>query len=373
MPDGVLWALGAFLVAVGTAIVLRPFLKHSVQSRNPSTLLPPKDGQKSSDLTKAAKQYLKAAEQGDAAAQYNLGIMYDHGRGVPQDYTKAAVWYQRAAEQGYAPAQFNLGVAYYDGQGVPKDDVIAAFWYRKAAEQGDATAQFNLGAVHFDRQGVEQDYAEAYFWLNLAALGKPEGIKVDELDKMKNEAASHLGDSVLAHAKERARAWLEEHNSVAVTSPGLSDGPPVGKFRKICLPPLHKRAYGQYRGSGSLVVEDRCIRISGKHVQSLGARWGIGICIAICSAVLTGGAVIVGFIPIYLLVEYVFLTREDLAVPWAAVRAFAVDPKRNCVAIAFNGPPFTSPIMYVSDEWNSIARSLRKRLPERDCTPHITL
>ena len=53
---------------------------------------------------------LQSARQGNAAAQFNLGLMYDSGRGVRQDYTKAVQWYRKAAEQGVAEAQYNLGV-----------------------------------------------------------------------------------------------------------------------------------------------------------------------------------------------------------------------------------------------------------------------
>ena len=70
--------------------------------------------------------------------------MYDNGRGVKQDYIKAVEWYQRAAEQGVADAQYNLGVMYYNGQGVKQDYIKAVEWYQKAAEQGHAEAQFNL-------------------------------------------------------------------------------------------------------------------------------------------------------------------------------------------------------------------------------------
>ena len=52
---------------------------------------------------------LQAAEQGNAKAQYNLGVRYDNGLGVRQDYTQAVQWYRKAAEQGDAEAQFNLG------------------------------------------------------------------------------------------------------------------------------------------------------------------------------------------------------------------------------------------------------------------------
>lgn len=49
-----------------------------------------------------------AAGQGDVHAQYNLGLMYANGTGVPQDYNEAAKWFRLAAEQGHASAQYNL-------------------------------------------------------------------------------------------------------------------------------------------------------------------------------------------------------------------------------------------------------------------------
>ena len=53
----------------------------------------------------------------------------------------------QAAAQGNAAAQYNLGVMYANGEGVPKDDAQAVQWYRKAAEQGDAKAQYKLGVM----------------------------------------------------------------------------------------------------------------------------------------------------------------------------------------------------------------------------------
>src|ERR1039458_7345977 len=64
------------------------------------------------------------------------------GDGVPTDEIKAVEWYQKSADQGYAAAQFNLGFRYANGRGVPKDDIQAVEWYKKTAEQGDAKAQF---------------------------------------------------------------------------------------------------------------------------------------------------------------------------------------------------------------------------------------
>ena len=59
-----------------------------------------------------------------------------NGQGVPQDYAEAVKWYRKAADQGYAAAQTNLGLMYAHGQGVPQDYVEAVKWYRKAADQG---------------------------------------------------------------------------------------------------------------------------------------------------------------------------------------------------------------------------------------------
>lgn len=64
----------------------------------------------------------KAADQGYALAQSGLGILYKHGKGVPQDYQQAAKWYQKAADQGLAIAQYSLGKFYIDGNGVTQDD-----------------------------------------------------------------------------------------------------------------------------------------------------------------------------------------------------------------------------------------------------------
>ena len=73
------------------------------------------------------------------------------------------------AEEGVAEAQYNLGLRYAAGAGVPQNDVQALRWFRLAAEQGHADAQFNLGTMYFNGLGVPQDYVQAYLWFNLAA------------------------------------------------------------------------------------------------------------------------------------------------------------------------------------------------------------
>ena len=111
----------------------------------------------------------RLVEQGDADAQYSLGAMYAHGRGVPEDDAEAVKWLRMAAEQGVAKAQFNLGVMYHLGEGVPEDVVEAVKWYRMAAEQGDADAQSELGFMYANGRGVPEDDAEAVKWYRMAA------------------------------------------------------------------------------------------------------------------------------------------------------------------------------------------------------------
>ena len=111
----------------------------------------------------------RAAEQGDAVGQYNLGNRYFIGLGVEQDKAEAVKWYRKAAEQGHATAQINLGGCYYDGEGVEQDKEEAVKWYRKAAEQGDVIAQIKLGYCYQNGEGVEQDKEEAVKWCRKAA------------------------------------------------------------------------------------------------------------------------------------------------------------------------------------------------------------
>ena len=69
-------------------------------------------------------------------AQFNLGLMYANGRGVPQDDSQAVVWYKKAAEQGHPIAQYNLGAMYAKGVGMPQNDKLAYILFNMAASKG---------------------------------------------------------------------------------------------------------------------------------------------------------------------------------------------------------------------------------------------
>jgi len=121
------------------------------------------------DYATALSEWRPLAEQGNAAAQYNLGNLYYDGKGVPKDLKKAEYWYSKSSELGFADAQLTLGFMYANGQGVTQDCKRAIYWTHKAAEQGTAAAQTNLGNKYNEGKCVPQDYNQAVYWYTKAA------------------------------------------------------------------------------------------------------------------------------------------------------------------------------------------------------------
>ncbi len=135
------------------------------------------------------------------------------GKGVPQNDSKAVEWYRKAAEQGYARAQCNLGWMYDNGKGVSQNDSKAVEWYRKAAEQGYATAQNNLGWMYKNGEGVEKNPETAYMWFYLAVTNGYEKARkgIDDLESKGLLNMRELSSAEIQRAKERARQFMEEH------------------------------------------------------------------------------------------------------------------------------------------------------------------
>ena len=136
--------------------------------------------------------------------------MYDNGQGVAKDQVEAVKWYRKAAEQGFAFAQFNLGLMYGNGQGVPKNQVEAIIWYRKAAGQGYADAQNLLGVIYEDGRGVPKDRVEAVKWYTLAAeLGKGE-TKKDAMGWL-DEISKKMTPAQLEKSQRLVREWFQKY------------------------------------------------------------------------------------------------------------------------------------------------------------------
>ncbi len=93
------------------------------------------------DYSTAASLYRLSALEGDTDSMYQLGVLFQMGRGVSKDHSKAVEWYKKAAEQGHVKAQFNLGAMYESGWGTTPDYKMAYDYYRKAAAQGHDRAE----------------------------------------------------------------------------------------------------------------------------------------------------------------------------------------------------------------------------------------
>lgn len=87
------------------------------------------------DYARAVLEWMPIASQGHVLAQYNLGLLYFRGYGVPQSNSEAVKWWRKAAEQNHVKAQQWLGWAYANGRGVAEDFQEAGKWFRAAAEQ----------------------------------------------------------------------------------------------------------------------------------------------------------------------------------------------------------------------------------------------
>lgn len=120
----------------------------------------------------AMKWFRLSAEQGNLDAMLALGNSYSDDNNP----VEAVKWYKRAAELGKSQAQLALASCLFDGEGIGKDQKQAVYWYRRAAEQGLAYAQFRLGECYQDGSGVQKDIQEAKKWYRLAAQ-KDEYIK----------------------------------------------------------------------------------------------------------------------------------------------------------------------------------------------------
>jgi TPR repeat protein len=117
----------------------------------------------------AVQHYRRAAEESYAPAQTSLGLLYEDGRGVPQDPVTAMRWYRLAAIQSYPPADTAIGLLHLEGQGTRRDEREAARWFRQSADRGDPLGQLMLGRLFQQGRGVVADEVAAADWIARAA------------------------------------------------------------------------------------------------------------------------------------------------------------------------------------------------------------
>ena len=103
------------------------------------------DAYQRGDFVTALSEWKPLAESGDARAQFNLGVLFDQGKGVPLSHVAAVHWWRRSAEAGYSSAQHNLANSLIAGDGVARDYGAAIAWLEQASNSGLAGAKYTLG------------------------------------------------------------------------------------------------------------------------------------------------------------------------------------------------------------------------------------
>ncbi len=119
----------------------------------------------------ALQEFQEAANQGDAAAESNLGLMYARGLGVEENGTKALALYQQSAKKGYADAMINMGSLYTTGnKDVKKNAQLGIYWYEQAMKAGKkGEGAYNIGLIYCFGRGVEKNYTAAAKYFNIGA------------------------------------------------------------------------------------------------------------------------------------------------------------------------------------------------------------
>lgn len=144
-----------------------------------------------SDFAGAVKEWRPLADKGDADAQFNMGQAYKLGRGVPKDLRIAQSWYEKAAAQGHAQAQSNLGLILFQtgdrGKAMP--------WLKLASDKGDARAQYVYGTALFNGDLVAKDWPRAYALMSRAAASglPPAGDSLKQMDQYMPAAERQKG------------------------------------------------------------------------------------------------------------------------------------------------------------------------------------
>ena len=151
------------------------------------------------DYQTAMSLWKPMAEQGNAEAQYNIGVMYNRGQGVAEDPVTALKWYRLAADQGHAKALYNIGEAYRTGRGVDRNMGETVKWYQKAADLDYPNAQYALGLLNISGQGLEKNepaglklvraaaqggFADAEYMMGMAYLKGFGGLIIDEAEAL---------------------------------------------------------------------------------------------------------------------------------------------------------------------------------------------
>lgn len=181
----------------------------------------PEDGRRAYDaghFTDAMGIWSELSRQGNAEAEFGMGLLYDLGNGMPENADLAFSYYKMAAEAGLPAAEFNVGAMYDSGRGVAQSSRNAALWYAKAAVQGHHRAQFDLGLLYEQGEGVPRNPDAAVAWFREAAdsglSAAATRLKVLEATAQKRPAGQLSGVTLVSPARDATFSLNDDHPTV---------------------------------------------------------------------------------------------------------------------------------------------------------------
>ena len=191
------------------------------------------------------RRIIVEARAGNPEAQFNLGVLYQRGEGLPQNDEQAFFWFQSAAEQNYPQAQHNLATAYAEGRGIARNYPKAAEWFAKSAEAGLSQSQFSLGALH--EGGLitgEPNLIEARRWYE-RALAQGDTRASERLAAL--DAAAPPADTASANTADVAigRAEIRQIQTL-LSRMNFNPGPADGQMGKRTADAI--RLYQKFAG-----------------------------------------------------------------------------------------------------------------------------
>jgi hypothetical protein len=245
------------------------------------------------------------AAEGNADAQYALGVAYFKGEGVSRDLNDSMEWFEQAANSGNVQAMFNLGAAYWEGNGTRQSYAQAVEWWEKSAAAGQSAAQYNLGLAYYLGKGAEQDLDQALKWIRQSAENGHSGaqrvlsviekeleqIATPQIETPRPEEPGNQPDSpqtptaVKVDAAEYQSAIVAahggqaypEHDENAAVLANLAGGTPIkilalkGDWAKVNVPAVaHVWVYGKYVNKQNGVTRIRGARVRARSLPSTG-------------------------------------------------------------------------------------------------------
>ena len=174
------------------------------------------------------------SQDGDPESLFDTGHMYSKGIGTEIDPGRAIAAYQKSAGMGHAKSAYRLGLLYYEGSGVAQDYPTAFRWFTAAAQSGLPEAQYYLGKLYADGHGTGRDTRLALDWLSKAVDSGFDQARGEKINIMELIAEESAPPPVVRSAPATAQA-VKANTAPAPAARKKQPAPPVKHYKHADL------------------------------------------------------------------------------------------------------------------------------------------